>query len=74
MHGDLALDASRLVAILFLSLRLAVVFMMTPLLAAAVVPPTVRILLIVGLAAALSIGTPVAPFTAPAAGIEPATS
>ena len=73
MHGDLALDASRLMAILFLSLRLAAVFTMTPLLAAASVPPTVRVLLILGLAAALSIGTPVAAFNVPAGGIDMAS-
>lgn len=46
------------VAVFLLSLRLGAVLLMTPLLRAANVPPTARVLLVVGLAAALALGLP----------------
>jgi flagellar biosynthetic protein FliR len=53
-----ALDLSWLTAVLLLSLRLAAVFLLTPILAAASVPMTVRVLLVLALAAALSLALP----------------
>ncbi|HJV47706.1 MAG TPA: flagellar biosynthetic protein FliR [Geothrix sp.] len=44
--------------VLLLSLRLGAALLMTPVLAAAMVPATVRVLLILGLSAALSLGLP----------------
>ena len=58
MHGALTLDTAWLMAVFLLSLRLSAVFLMTPLLAAASVPLTVRILLIVSLSAALHAAVP----------------
>lgn len=52
------LDAAWLTTFFLLSLRLAAVFLMTPLLAATNVPAFVRIFLILGFAAALSLGLP----------------
>lgn len=57
-------DAAWLTTVLLLSLRLASVFLMTPLLAVASVPPMVRILLVLGLAGVLSLGLPQAARTA----------
>jgi flagellar biosynthetic protein FliR len=51
-------DTAWLTTVLLLSLRLASVFLMTPLLAVASVPPMVRILLVLGLAGVLSLGLP----------------
>jgi flagellar biosynthetic protein FliR len=53
MPAAIALDSAWLAAVLLLSLRLAAVFLMTPILAAASVPSTVRVLLVLGLSAAL---------------------
>lgn len=47
-------------AVFLLSLRLGAVFLMTPLLRAVNVPPTARVLLVFGLAAALALGLPAA--------------
>jgi flagellar biosynthesis protein FliR len=67
----MALDTGWLTTILLLSLRLAGVFMGTPLLAPASVPLAIRVLVVVGLAAALSLG-PIA--SAPAlAAADPGT-
>jgi flagellar biosynthetic protein FliR len=54
------LDARWLTSVFLLSLRLAAVFLMTPLLAAASVPVRVRVLLVMALAATLSLGLPAA--------------
>ena len=47
-----------LLAVFLLSLRLGAVLLMTPVLRAANMPPTVRVLLVLGLAAALALGLP----------------
>ena len=57
-------SASWVITVLLLSLRLAAVLLMTPILAAASVPAVFRMLLVLALAAALSLGLPSA--TAPA--------
>jgi flagellar biosynthetic protein FliR len=51
-------DAGTGLAVFLLSLRLGAVLLMTPLLYAISVPPTVRVLLVLGLAAALVLGLP----------------
>lgn len=66
MPGALALDPGWLMTVLLLSLRLAGVFGMTPVLSAAGVPATIRVLLVLGLACALSLGLPGADHVAPA--------
>jgi flagellar biosynthetic protein FliR len=58
MDAVLANSAGWLAAVLLLSLRLSAVFLMTPLLAPGSVPVLVRALLILGLAACLSMGLP----------------
>lgn len=58
MFGSLSINLVWLATVFLLSLRLAAIFLMTPLLAAASVPVTVRVLLILSLAAALSLGIP----------------
>jgi flagellar biosynthetic protein FliR len=60
MLGAIPIDSVWLLTVFLLSLRLTAVFTMTPLLAAASVPPAVRVLLVLGLAAALSLGLPAA--------------
>src|SRR5512133_2937973 len=60
MHGAISLDSAWILAVFLLSLRLAAVFLMTPLLATASVPAPVRVLLILALAAALSLALPAA--------------
>lgn len=73
MAGALALDSGWVVTVLLLSLRLAGVFGMTPALSPTSVPATVRVLLVLGLAAALSFGLPGGDHVAPAvrAGLGP---
>jgi flagellar biosynthesis protein FliR len=51
-------DPGFVLAVFLLSLRLSALFLLTPLLYAFEVPPTIRLLLIVGLAVALAIGMP----------------
>lgn len=58
MHATISLDAAWLTTVLLLSLRLTAVFLMTPLLSAASIPVVVRVLLVLGLASALSLGLP----------------
>jgi flagellar biosynthesis protein FliR len=58
MRGALPLDTAWLATVLLLSLRLTATFLLTPILAAASVPAAVRVLLVVGLAAALSLALP----------------
>jgi flagellar biosynthesis protein FliR len=58
MPRPIALDATWMTTVGLLSLRLAAVFLLTPILAAASVPVTVRVLLVLGLAAALSLALP----------------
>ena len=65
--GGSALDVSWLVAVFLLSLRLTATFLLTPVLAAASVPVVVRVLLVLGLAAALSLGLPPASIAAASA-------
>lgn len=60
MHGAITFDTAWLMSVFLLSLRLSAVFLMTPLLAAASVPPTARILLILSLSAVLSTSVPFA--------------
>lgn len=57
MHGAITISAAWLVGVVLLSLRLGAVFAMTPVLAAGSVPPTIRVLVILGFAAALSAGS-----------------
>ncbi|MRD48697.1 flagellar biosynthetic protein FliR [Caenimonas koreensis] len=57
-------DQGYILAVFLLSLRLAAVFAMTPLLAAFSVPGVVRVLLVVALAAALALGVPSESMTA----------
>jgi flagellar biosynthetic protein FliR len=52
----MARESGYLLAVLLLSLRLAAIFLMTPVFAAFSVPATARVLLVVGLAAALTLG------------------
>jgi len=56
--SPLSLSPTWLAKIMLLSLRLGTVLMMTPVLAAASVPARVRVLLVLGLSAALSLGLP----------------
>jgi|SRR5450830_35171 len=58
LASSLGLSAAWLTKVLLLSLRIGAVFMMTPLLAPASVPSIVRLLFILGLAAALSQALP----------------
>lgn len=60
MHEAIALETTWIAAVVLLSLRLAAVFLMTPILAAGAVPAPVRVLLILSLAAALVASLPVA--------------
>jgi flagellar biosynthetic protein FliR len=66
VHGAITFSASWVIAVLLLSLRLAAMFLMTPILAAASVPAVFRMLLVLALAAALSLGLPAAAVPAPA--------
>lgn len=56
MHGAITIETAWLMGVLLLSLRLAPLFLLTPLLGAAGVPVLVRVLLVLGLAAGLSMG------------------
>jgi flagellar biosynthetic protein FliR len=58
MHGAITVETAWLMGVLLLSLRLAPLFLLTPLLGAAGVPVIVRVLLVVGLAAGLFMGLP----------------
>lgn len=58
MHAAIATNAAWLTSVVLLSLRLSAVFLMTPLLGAAAVPVTIRVLLVLALAAVLSLGLP----------------
>lgn len=58
MAPALTVNPAWLVSVLLLSLRLAAMLVATPLLAAASVPAPIRVLLVVALAAALSLGLP----------------
>lgn len=69
MHVPVALDPAWLTTVALLSLRLAAVFLATPLLAVTGVPGTARVLVILGLAAALSLALPAAA-TAPGADLD----
>ncbi|WP_152682608.1 flagellar biosynthetic protein FliR [Caenimonas sp. SL110] len=53
-----ALDPGYVVAVFLLSLRLSAVFLMTPVLYAFGVPAVARVLLVIGMAAALALGVP----------------
>ncbi|MDB5874627.1 MAG: type secretion system inner rane protein [Ramlibacter sp.] len=59
-------DAGFVLAVFLLSLRLAAIFLLTPVLYAFDVPATVRVLLLVGLAAALASGQPMSAYDAAA--------
>jgi flagellar biosynthetic protein FliR len=54
----ISLDATWVTTVLLLSLRLAAVLAMTPLLAASSVPVVVRVLVVLGIATGLSLGVP----------------
>lgn len=56
--GATALSQDAFVAIFLLSLRVGVVLLFTPVLQAMSMPPTVRVLLVVGLSACLGLGLP----------------
>jgi flagellar biosynthetic protein FliR len=58
VHGAITLDAEWLTTVLLLALRLAAVLLMTPLLSTSSVPVLVRVLVVLALAAALSLGLP----------------
>jgi flagellar biosynthetic protein FliR len=58
MYALIANNTAWLTAVLLLSLRLAAVFLVTPLLAPGSVPALVRVLIVLGLAASLSLGLP----------------
>jgi flagellar biosynthetic protein FliR len=58
MTGATTISTVWLATVVLLSLRLAAVFAMTPLLAAASVPVTIRVLIVLGLAIGLSLGAP----------------
>lgn len=58
MYGGITLSAAWITGVVLLSLRLAAVFTMTPLLSAASVPGVVRVLLVLALAVGLSLGGP----------------
>jgi len=51
-------DPGFVLAVFLLSLRLSAIFLLTPVLYAFEVPPTIRLLLVIGLAAALALGMP----------------
>ncbi len=68
MSGTFTLDSAWLATVLLLSLRLAATFLLTPLLAAASVPFTVRVLLVFALAAALTLALPPAAVSSAAGG------
>jgi flagellar biosynthetic protein FliR len=59
--GRAAPDPGFVLTVFLLSLRLGALLLLTPILYAASVPPSVRALLVVGLAAALALGLPAAP-------------
>jgi flagellar biosynthetic protein FliR len=73
MSRAIAIDSGWIVCVLLLSLRLAAMFLATPLLAAASVPVSVRVVFVVGLAAALSLGMPELWFASRPALANPAT-
>jgi flagellar biosynthetic protein FliR len=58
MPGAITISSVWLATVVLLSLRLAAVFVMTPLLAAGSVPATIRALIVLGLAVALASGAP----------------
>ncbi len=58
MHGAITLETAWLISVFLLSLRLAAVFLLTPVLGGAGVPVRVRVVLILALAAALSLALP----------------
>jgi flagellar biosynthetic protein FliR len=66
MHQAITFSASWVITVALLSLRLAAVFLMTPILAAASVPAVVRVLLVLSLAAVLSLALPAAALPVPA--------
>jgi flagellar biosynthesis protein FliR len=70
MHSAITFDTAWAVTTLLLSLRLSAVLVMTPVLAAASVPLTARILLILSLATALSVSIPLS--GAPSGALSPA--
>ncbi|MEO6936630.1 MAG: hypothetical protein ABI171_14925 [Collimonas sp.] len=54
----LFIDMSWLLTVFLLSLRLAAVFLMTPVMYAFSMPPTVRVFLVIGLSVVLTVGFP----------------
>jgi flagellar biosynthetic protein FliR len=58
MHHGIAIHGAWITAVVLLSLRLAAVFTLTPLLAAGSVPATVRVLVVLGLSVGLTFGLP----------------
>jgi flagellar biosynthetic protein FliR len=72
MHRAITFDTAWLMSVSLLALRLSAVFLMTPLLAAASVPPIARVLLILSLSAVLSMSIPFAalPAGSPTAALD----
>ncbi|MGC3998569.1 MAG: flagellar biosynthetic protein FliR [Anaeromyxobacter sp.] len=68
MHAAISIDAGWLVTVVLLSLRLGAAFIATPLLGSQSVPLTIRALIVLGLAAVLSLGLPGAEVAARAPG------
>jgi flagellar biosynthetic protein FliR len=72
VHAAITLDAAWLAAVLLLSLRLAGTLLFTPILAPASVPLPVRVIVVLGLSATLTLALPQGAGGPPAAGVAAA--